>query len=56
MKVIDKIIDQLGSNIAKLHNSDMIHGDLTTSNMLLKLKYSLNNYIGIVNIKVMNLN
>tara|TARA_B100001971_G_scaffold209937_1_gene234414 strand:+ start:317 stop:1015 length:699 start_codon:yes stop_codon:yes gene_type:complete len=31
-----KIFKQVGENIAKLHNSDIIHGDLTTSNMILK--------------------
>ena len=36
--LIDKIINQLGTAIAKLHNSNIIHGDLTTSNMLIKLK------------------
>ena len=29
-----KIFKQVGENIAKLHNSDIIHGDLTTSNMI----------------------
>tara|TARA_Y100000310_G_scaffold65417_1_gene60909 strand:+ start:8464 stop:9072 length:609 start_codon:yes stop_codon:yes gene_type:complete len=31
-----EIFKQVGENIAKLHNSDIIHGDLTTSNMILK--------------------
>ena len=31
-----KIFKQVGKNIAKLHDSDIIHGDLTTSNMILK--------------------
>lgn len=31
-----KIIQQLGKDISKLHNSNIIHGDLTTSNMILK--------------------
>ena len=31
-----EICEQIGENIAKLHNSDIIHGDLTTSNMILK--------------------
>lgn len=34
----DKLIQlskKIGSNIAKLHNSNIIHGDLTTSNILL---------------------
>ena len=37
--LVDKIINNLGENLAKLHNNQIIHGDLTTSNMLLKLKY-----------------
>lgn len=38
-KLVTNIVSQLGSAIAKLHNSNIIHGDLTTSNMLLKLRY-----------------
>ena len=30
-----RICEKIGENIAKLHNSDIIHGDLTTSNMIL---------------------
>ena len=30
-----RICEKIGENIAKLHNSDIIHGDLTTSNMML---------------------
>jgi Kae1-associated kinase Bud32 len=30
------VCTQIGQNIAKLHDSDIIHGDLTTSNMILK--------------------
>ncbi len=29
------ICEQIGKSIAKLHNKDIIHGDLTTSNMIL---------------------
>ena len=29
------ICEKIGENIAKLHNNDIIHGDLTTSNMIL---------------------
>ncbi len=36
-KLIEKITSQLGENLAKMHNSNIIHGDLTTSNMLLRL-------------------
>jgi len=31
-----QILKQIGENTAKLHNIDIIHGDLTTSNMILK--------------------
>ncbi len=31
-----QICRQIGESIAKLHNEDIIHGDLTTSNMILK--------------------
>ncbi len=37
--MLEKIYTQMGENLAKLHNSNIIHGDLTTSNMLLKIKY-----------------
>ena len=30
-----RICEKIGENIAKLHNNDIIHGDLTTSNMML---------------------
>ena len=33
-----KICKIIGENIAKLHDADIIHGDLTTSNILLKNK------------------
>jgi TP53 regulating kinase-like protein len=29
-----KVCEQIGENIAKLHDSNIIHGDLTTSNMI----------------------
>ena len=31
-----QILKQIGQDIAKLHDADIIHGDLTTSNMILK--------------------
>lgn len=31
-----KTCEQIGKEIAKLHDADIIHGDLTTSNMILK--------------------
>ncbi|UCH71674.1 MAG: Kae1-associated serine/threonine protein kinase [Thermoplasmatales archaeon] len=30
-----EICNKIGKNIAKLHNNDIIHGDITTSNMIL---------------------
>jgi len=33
-----KIFGEIGRNIAKLHDSDIIHGDLTTSNMIFNEK------------------
>ena len=36
--LIEKIINELGRILGKLHESDIVHGDLTTSNMLLKLE------------------
>lgn len=35
-KGIEKICLQIGENIGKLHSAGIIHGDLTTSNMILK--------------------
>ncbi len=32
----DDISEKIGENIAKLHRNNIIHGDLTTSNMILK--------------------
>ena len=34
--VFDKIVAKLGENLAKMHMNDNIHGDLTTSNMMLR--------------------
>lgn len=36
-----KICEQIGQNIAKIHQNDLIHGDLTTSNMIFSEKDSL---------------
>ncbi len=35
LKNKEKICEKIGNNIAKLHDSNIIHGDLTTSNMIL---------------------
>jgi len=32
----EKILEQIGKKIAKLHDAGIVHGDLTTSNMILK--------------------
>ncbi len=36
LKKQEEICKQIGESIAKLHSKDIIHGDLTTSNMILK--------------------
>lgn len=36
MAKLNDIADNIGSTLALMHNADCIHGDLTTSNMLLK--------------------
>ncbi|MBI2043954.1 Kae1-associated serine/threonine protein kinase [Candidatus Pacearchaeota archaeon] len=33
-----EILNQIGENLAKIHDIDIIHGDLTTSNMIFKEK------------------
>jgi Kae1-associated kinase Bud32 len=33
-----KVAEKIGKTLAKMHNEDIIHGDLTTSNILLKEK------------------
>lgn len=33
---LDNIANKIGSNIAKIHKDNLIHGDLTTSNMLIE--------------------
>jgi len=33
---IDEVMGLVGSEIAKMHKADMIHGDLTTSNMIIR--------------------
>ena len=35
-----KVCEQIGENLAKLHDSGIIHGDLTTSNMILEKETS----------------
>ena len=37
-KLLDKISSDLGNIISKLHSGDLIHGDLTPSNIILKIK------------------
>ncbi len=36
LKKQKQIIKQLGKDVSKMHEADIIHGDLTTSNMILK--------------------
>jgi tRNA A-37 threonylcarbamoyl transferase component Bud32 len=35
-RVTDKLMTLIGTEIAKMHKGDIIHGDLTTSNMMLR--------------------
>ena len=38
LKNAEEVCEQIGQNIARLHDADIIHGDLTTSNMILSAK------------------
>ncbi len=38
---LDDIMRAIGTEIAKMHKADVIHGDLTTSNMMLRRPTSL---------------
>ena len=47
------ILREIGGKIAKMHDSDIIHGDLTTSNMILKEKvYFIDFGLGFVSNKI----
>lgn len=35
-KLYEKVCNEIGASISKLHENNIIHGDLTTSNMILK--------------------
>jgi len=37
---VDALMGMIGVEIAKMHYADVIHGDLTTSNMMLRRKTS----------------
>lgn len=39
--ILDDLVEKIGSNLAILHTNDQIHGDLTTSNMMIKPKVPL---------------
>lgn len=32
----DEVMKMIGTEIAKMHQADIVHGDLTTSNMMLR--------------------
>lgn len=36
--LIEKISAEIGRVLGRLHENDIVHGDLTTSNMLVKIK------------------
>ena len=40
--LIDKISNDLGNMISNLHSGDLVHGDLTPSNIILKIKEDTN--------------
>ncbi len=40
--VLDELVDKIGTYVAILHSNDQIHGDLTTSNMMIRPKLDLN--------------
>lgn len=49
----EKICEEIGENVAKLHNSDIIHGDLTTSNFIFNKKvYFIDFGLGFVSKKI----
>lgn len=39
--ILMHVLGQIGKIIAKLHDSDIIHGDLTTSNMIIRMDESV---------------
>ncbi|MFH1972907.1 MAG: KEOPS complex kinase/ATPase Bud32 [archaeon] len=48
-----KIFERVGKKIAKLHNEHIIHGDLTTSNLILKDKiYFIDFGLGFISTKI----
>ena len=34
--IIEQILSQIAKNLAEMHKADIIHGDLTTSNMMIR--------------------
>lgn len=36
LNLVDQLMKKIGTEIAKMHLADVIHGDLTTSNMILR--------------------
>ena len=42
---MSRLASQIGEVVGKLHKNDIIHGDLTTSNMLLQEPYELSDII-----------
>ena len=41
--MINSILEEMAAGIAKMHDGGLIHGDLTTSNMMLKFKLPVKN-------------
>jgi TP53 regulating kinase and related kinases len=38
LKIVQTLAHEMGKTVAQIHNADVIHGDFTTSNFLLKPK------------------
>lgn len=41
IRLLDEVMQMIGTEIAKMHLADVIHGDLTTSNMMLRRPTSM---------------
>jgi TP53 regulating kinase-like protein len=44
-EILVSVSNKIGQVIGLLHRNDIVHGDLTTSNMLIKKKESLNDFV-----------
>ena len=51
--VIDELMALIGTEVAKMHQADIIHGDLTTSNMMLRRSGATHPTVDIVRLLAM---